>query len=72
VRAQAVRADVERRLEPGLRGVLEAAADERRGSRYNLTLRELAALVGDAPPAAAPRGPAGPVTVPEPPVADAK
>jgi membrane protein len=44
-RADEIRADVERGLEPGLRRVLQAAEAERRDSAQNLTLRELAGLV---------------------------
>ncbi len=44
--AEELRADVERRLEPALLRVLTAAQEESRRSPQNLTLRELAAMLG--------------------------
>jgi membrane protein len=72
-RADAMRTDVEQRMDPELRRVLGAAEEERRTSRHNLTLRELAALVdsGDAPPLAAPPRAPGPTPAAAP-IADAK
>jgi membrane protein len=51
--ARDVRASVERQLGPDLRRVLRAAEEERRSSPYNATLRELAAVAPDGPPARA-------------------
>ena len=51
-RAEGLRAEVERQLEPGLLRVLNAAEEESRRSPQNVTLRELAALVGRADAAA--------------------
>ncbi|GEJ58921.1 YihY/virulence factor BrkB family protein [Anaeromyxobacter diazotrophicus] len=81
--AERVRAEVERHLEPGLRQVLDAAEEERRGSPLNVTLRELAGRVGGAgvpePAAAARPGAAPPAAAAmaaapprSPPVLDAK
>ncbi len=60
--AELIRAEVERRLAPELQQILQAAEEEGRASRQNLTLRELAALVesaGAAPPTLPPRQPDG-------------
>ena len=46
--AEDVRAGVERRLGPELQRLLRAHEDERRRSPHNATLRELAALAGEA------------------------
>jgi membrane protein len=73
---EAVRGDLERHLGPELRRVLEATDEERRLSPHNLTLRELAAMVGSPQPAATPSAaPAKPGAAPpaiRPPVLDAK
>lgn len=58
--AEAVRAEVERHIEPALQRVLRAAEEESRSSPQNVTLRELAAMLGPgdtAGPTAAPRAP---------------
>ena len=74
--AEALRAGVERRLEPGLLRVLEAAEEESRRSPQNVTLRELAAMLGrgdEVAPAAGATAPAPPAKVTDSrPVLDAK
>lgn len=51
-RVDALRSAVERRLAPGLRRAVRASEEHRHRSRYNVTLRELAAEDEHAPPPA--------------------
>jgi membrane protein len=55
-RAEHMRAGIERLVGPELRRVLHAAEEECRSSRQNLTLRELAAVVGNVPASPQQRG----------------
>jgi membrane protein len=73
--ADGIRADVERHIGPGLRHVLHAAEEERRASPQNITLRELAVMLGrgDVVTAVAPEEPSRPPQKAETrPVLDAK
>jgi membrane protein len=75
--AAALRAELERRVDPGLLRVLRAAEEPARDSGWNLTLRELAALVGGdgadpAPEPAAALPPRPPLGDGRRPVLDAK
>jgi membrane protein len=76
-RAEAIWSEVEERIDPGLRGILDAAEEERRSSRYNVTVRQLAGMLDrrDAPPrtAAATHPASPPPETPDArPVVDAK
>jgi membrane protein len=68
--SEEIRAAVERHIGPELQRVLAAAEAESCASPRNRTLRELADLVKDAPPAAS--GPAAPPADAEPAIVDAK
>jgi membrane protein len=73
--AEGVRAELERHLGPELHRVLEATEAERRSSPQNVTLRELAGMIGPAPTpasAAAPSPQARPQTAEGRRVLDAK